>query len=213
MDYAKMLRFHQERGAGATLAVIEVPSEEASRFGVLQVDEQDRITGFLEKPKHLPAGDQVLASMGIYIFDMAVLVPALEECTRKPRHLARLRQGHHPRADFAGPGLRLPLLRREQEGGEILARHRHAGRVLRSQHGSLPCEPGVQPLRSGMAAAHLSAAGAAGQVRVRRRGPALRAGARLDHLGRLHHLGQPHLGSVLCPNVRVHSFCDVDQAS
>jgi glucose-1-phosphate adenylyltransferase len=79
MDYAKMLRFHQERGAGATMAALEVPSEEASRFGVLQVDEQDRLTGFLEKPKHLPAGGHVLASMGIYIFDMEVLVPALEE--------------------------------------------------------------------------------------------------------------------------------------
>src|SRR5918992_1468986 len=83
MDYAKMLRFHMDRGAGATLGVIEVPSEEARRFGVLEVDDSDRITGFLEKPKHLPAGDQVLASMGIYIFDMSVLVPALEENSRK----------------------------------------------------------------------------------------------------------------------------------
>src|SRR6188508_156332 len=62
MDYAKMLRFHMERGAGATLAAIEIPSEEASRFGVLQVDERGQLTGFLEKPKHLPPGDQVLAS-------------------------------------------------------------------------------------------------------------------------------------------------------
>src|SRR5574338_1670890 len=78
MDYAKMLRFHRERGAGATLAAIEIPSEEASRFGVLQVDDQERLTGFLEKPRHLPPGETVLASMGIYIFDMDVLVPALE---------------------------------------------------------------------------------------------------------------------------------------
>src|SRR5215218_1042375 len=84
MDYAKMLRFHTERGAGATLGVLEVPTEDASRFGVLQVDGQDRITGFLEKPQHLPPGGQVLASMGIYIFDMSVLVPALEDNARKP---------------------------------------------------------------------------------------------------------------------------------
>ena len=83
MDYAKMLRFHQERGAGATVAALEVPSEEAFRFGVLQVDEQDRLTGFLEKPKDLPPGGQVLASMGIYIFNMDVLVPALEEDARR----------------------------------------------------------------------------------------------------------------------------------
>src|SRR5688500_16315895 len=84
MDYAKMLRFHQERGGGATLAVIEVPSEEAHRFGVLETGDEDRITGFLEKPKHLPPGSQVLASMGIYIFDIESLVPVLEEDARQP---------------------------------------------------------------------------------------------------------------------------------
>src|SRR5688572_1213732 len=84
MDYAKMLRFHQERGAGATLAVIEVPSDDAHRFGVVETDDQDQITGFLEKPKHLAKGAQVLASMGIYIFDMASLTPALEEDARRP---------------------------------------------------------------------------------------------------------------------------------
>src|SRR6478672_8717614 len=55
MDYSRMLRFHLERGAGVTLAVIEVPSEEAHRFGVIQVDGAERLTGFLEKPKDLPA--------------------------------------------------------------------------------------------------------------------------------------------------------------
>jgi glucose-1-phosphate adenylyltransferase len=82
MDYARMLRFHLDRGAAATIAVIEVPSEEAHRFGVMQVDGEDRVTGFLEKPKGLPPGQQHLASMGIYIFDMNVLVPALEEDAR-----------------------------------------------------------------------------------------------------------------------------------
>src|SRR5688572_25198590 len=72
MDYAKMLRFHMDRHAGATLAAIEIPSAEASRFGVLQVDERDQLTGFLEKPKDLAVGGQILASMGIYIFDMNV---------------------------------------------------------------------------------------------------------------------------------------------
>jgi glucose-1-phosphate adenylyltransferase len=82
MDYARMLRFHLDHGAGATMAVIEVPSGEAHRFGVLQVDADDRLTAFLEKPRHLPPGEQVLASMGIYIFDMNILVPALEEDAR-----------------------------------------------------------------------------------------------------------------------------------
>ncbi len=82
MDYARMLRFHHERGAGATIAVIEVSSDEAHRFGILQLDGEDRVTGFLEKPRDLPPG-QHLASMGIYIFDMEALLPALEEDARQ----------------------------------------------------------------------------------------------------------------------------------
>ncbi len=105
---------------------------------------------------------------------------------------ARLRQGHHPGADPEGAGLRLPLLRREQEGGQVLARHRHARRLLRGEHGPVPGEPRVQPVRPGVAAAHVSGAGAPGEVRVRRRGPAVRAGARLGDFGRVHHLRQPH---------------------
>ena len=100
----------------------------------------------------------------------------------------RLRQGHHPGAGVQGDGLRLSLHRREQEGIEVLARHRHARRLLRREHGSLPRQSRLQPVRSGMAAAHASGAGAAGEVRLRRRGPPLRPGARLDHLGRVHHL-------------------------
>ncbi len=83
MDYAKMLRFHIERGADATLATIEVPVAEASRFGVVAVDEHDRVTGFEEKPQHPPSvpGSPTfaLASMGIYMFRADVLIRALEE--------------------------------------------------------------------------------------------------------------------------------------
>jgi glucose-1-phosphate adenylyltransferase len=82
MDYARMLRYHLEHGAGATIAVIEVPPEETHRFGILQLDVDDKVTGFLEKPRDPPPG-QRLASMGIYIFDMNVLLPALEEDARQ----------------------------------------------------------------------------------------------------------------------------------
>src|SRR5579872_3027349 len=51
MDYARMLRFHEEHGAAVTLAALEVPLAEASRFGIVAVDEQDRVTGFQEKPE------------------------------------------------------------------------------------------------------------------------------------------------------------------
>ena len=88
MDYAKMLRFHKERGAAVTLAAIEIPIQEAYRFGVLSVDEQDRVTGFIEKSKNAPtipgSPDLALGSMGIYIFDTDVLLKALEADAAKP---------------------------------------------------------------------------------------------------------------------------------
>ena len=82
MDYARMLRFHQDRGAGATLAAIEVPRSDASRFGIISVDESERVTGFQEKPQHastIPGSpDFALASMGVYVFDTDALIRALE---------------------------------------------------------------------------------------------------------------------------------------
>jgi glucose-1-phosphate adenylyltransferase len=88
MDYARMLRFHQERDAAATLAAIEEPIADASRFGIVAVDEEDRVTGFAEKPGNPPAipgsPDFALASMGVYIFDTDVLVDALEADAAQP---------------------------------------------------------------------------------------------------------------------------------
>src|SRR5204862_988968 len=82
MDYSRMLRFHQERGAAATLAAIEEPIADASRFGIVAVDEHDQVTDFLEKPKNPPpipgSPGFALASMGVYVFDTDVLVSALE---------------------------------------------------------------------------------------------------------------------------------------
>ena len=71
MNYDKMLAFHKERQADATIAVIEVPLKEASRFGIMNTDgETDRITEFVEKP---PVPESNLASMGIYIFNWTLL--------------------------------------------------------------------------------------------------------------------------------------------
>lgn len=70
MDYSKMLSHHKACGADATIAVIEVPMKEASRFGIMNTDETDRIIEFEEKPEHPKSN---LASMGIYIFDWKLL--------------------------------------------------------------------------------------------------------------------------------------------
>ncbi len=74
MDYNKMLEAHKANGADLTVSVIEVPWEEASRFGIMTVDEENRILRFAEKPKE---PDSNLASMGIYIFTWKVLREAL----------------------------------------------------------------------------------------------------------------------------------------
>jgi glucose-1-phosphate adenylyltransferase len=88
MDYARMLRFHLERGAAATLATIEVPLAEASRFGIVAIDDRERVIDFLEKPHDPPrlpgSADFALASMGVYIFDTEVLVRALEADAMRP---------------------------------------------------------------------------------------------------------------------------------
>lgn len=77
MDYAKMLDFHEAMGADMTVGALEIPCEEAHRFGVLQVDESYRIIGFEEKPtapKPIPGRESVcFGSMGIYIFNRDVL--------------------------------------------------------------------------------------------------------------------------------------------
>ena len=76
MDYSKMLKFHKENNADLTISVMEVPMEEASRFGILTADENNKIFKFSEKPKE---PDSNLASMGIYIFSWPVLKAALLE--------------------------------------------------------------------------------------------------------------------------------------
>lgn len=71
MNYSKMLQYHKENNADATIAVIEVPIREASRFGIMNTDkETGQIVEFEEKPEHPKSN---LASMGIYIFNWKLL--------------------------------------------------------------------------------------------------------------------------------------------
>jgi glucose-1-phosphate adenylyltransferase len=79
MDYRKMIDFHREHGADATVAVMEVPIEDAHRFGTMIVDEHDRVVEFDEKP---PQPRSNLISMGVYIFEPELLVQRLTEDAR-----------------------------------------------------------------------------------------------------------------------------------
>src|SRR3990172_7521318 len=82
MDYAKLLAWHVERAADATVACIEVPLHAAPAFGVMEIDRDHRVVGFLEKPEQPPcmpaSPDRALASMGIYVFNAEFLYGLLD---------------------------------------------------------------------------------------------------------------------------------------
>ena len=87
-DYAQMIRHHVESGADVTVGCIEVPRMEATGFGVMKVDTEDKILDFVEKPADPPPmpghPDHALASMGIYVFETAYLFEILAECASEP---------------------------------------------------------------------------------------------------------------------------------
>ena len=82
MDYAAMLAFHDQKGSDCTIAVRDVPLEEASRFGIMNTREDGSIYEFEEKPKHPKSTN---ASMGIYVFKWSVLKKFLEADEADPK--------------------------------------------------------------------------------------------------------------------------------
>ncbi len=87
-DYEPMLQQHVETGADVTVGCIEVPRMQATAFGVMHVDENDRVTSFLEKPADPPGipgdPDHALASMGIYVFETRLLIDQLRRDAADP---------------------------------------------------------------------------------------------------------------------------------
>ncbi|MBF0255523.1 MAG: glucose-1-phosphate adenylyltransferase [Gammaproteobacteria bacterium] len=88
MDYASLLQQHKEQQADMSIACMEVPLAQASQFGILGVDEKDRINAFAEKPEQpqpIPGhGSHALASMGIYLFKTDLLIDILEQDRQNP---------------------------------------------------------------------------------------------------------------------------------
>ena len=135
MDYEKMLQQHVESGADVTVGCLEVPRMEATGFGVMHVDENDRIIVFLEKPKDPPPmpgkPDVALASMGIYVFDTKFLFEELRRDAADPNSEPRFRQGHHPPPgqERQGGGAPLRPLLRALDAEEAQAYWRDVGTV------------------------------------------------------------------------------------
>lgn len=86
MDYDMLVQFHRERKADATLCTIRVPMDEASRFGIIDTDEDYRVKSFIEKPKNPPSN---LANMGVYVFNYEVLERALLEDQSESRDFGK----------------------------------------------------------------------------------------------------------------------------
>nr|WP_201842315.1 glucose-1-phosphate adenylyltransferase [Microvirga zambiensis] len=99
MDYELMLQQHVSQSADVTVGCLEVPRMEAVGFGVMAIDETDRIVSFLEKPADPPGmpdkPDLAFASMGIYVFNTRFLFEQLRRDAAEPGS-SRLRQGYHP---------------------------------------------------------------------------------------------------------------------
>ncbi len=215
MDYAKMLRFHMERGAAATLATIEVPVAEAHRFGIIEVDESQRVVGFEEKPataKTVPgSSDVALASMGVYIFETNALIQALEADASQPT-------SHDFGKDII-PALyaRAPVIsyRFEDANKKASKYWRDIGTLDAYYEANMDlCHVNPEfnlydpewPMRTHQPQAPPAKFVFAEEGR--------RSGQALDSIISSGCIisGSRINGSVLCPNVRVHSFCTIENS-
>jgi glucose-1-phosphate adenylyltransferase len=102
-----MLRFHQDKSADLTVAVMNVRPEEVSRLGIISVDAGYKITRFVEKPRH---SDSTLASMGIYVFNKQFLLQQLEEDTQNPNSAHDFGKNIIPRIVEMGRAYAYPFL-------------------------------------------------------------------------------------------------------
>ena len=215
MDYRKMLRAHEDRGADVTLATIEVPVEDASRFGVVAVDEQDRIVGFQEKPAApvpMPGQPQLaLASMGIYVFNMDVLTRALEADAADTSSHHDFGKNILPTQISSGRVFAYPFYDENQKGAKYwrdigtLDAYYEANMDLCHVNPEFNLYDPEWPLRT-----HQPQAPPAKFVFA----DAHRMGTALDSVISPGCIisGSRIQGSILCPNVRVHSFATVENS-
>jgi glucose-1-phosphate adenylyltransferase len=214
MDYRRMLRFHIDKGAAVTLASIEVPIEDGRRFGIVAVDEEQRVNGFQEKPtdpvsipglRHL-----ALASMGVYVFDVDVIVKALEQdAIADSQHdfgkniiPALIRDGHVFSYQFYDENKKAAKYWRDIG---TLDAYYEANMDLCQVNPEFNLYDPEWPLRTYQPQAPPAKFVFAEEERK---------GEALDSLISPGCIvsGSRISGSILCPNVRVHSFCAIEQS-
>ena len=216
MDYSKMLRFHLDRRADATLAAIEVPLAEGRRFGVVAVDAEDRVVGFQEKPANpapfLGAPDMALASMGVYIFRADVLVRALEEDAARAESEHDFGKNIIPSMIHAAPVYCYRFYDENKKAGKYwrdigtLDAYYEASMDLCQVNPEFNLYDPEWPLRT-----YQPQAPPAKFVFAEE---GARCGQALDSVISSGCIisGSSIRGSILCPNVRVHSFCEIEQS-
>ena len=213
MDYQKMLRFHQEKEAAVTLAAIEVPIEEGRRFGIVAVDESDKVTGFAEKPAHPPSmpghPDMALASMGIYVFNSDVLVRALEEDAAMPTSQHDFGKNIIPALISSGQMYAYPFYDENKKAAKYwrdigtLDAYYEANMDLCHVNPEFNMYDPEWPLRTYMAQAPPAKFVFAEDWRRGEAQDSLISHGCIVSGSRIH-------GSILCPNVRVHSFTTIE---
>lgn len=215
MDYQKMLRFHIDMAAEVTLAAIEVPIEDGKRFGIVAVDETERVTGFLEKPQSPPPmpgqPDLALASMGIYVFDSKVLIEALEQDAAKPDSHHDFGKNIIPSLIGRGRTYAYPFYDENKKAAKYWRDIGTIDAYYEAQMDLCQVNPEFNmydpewPLRTYMPQAPPAKFVFAEDWR---RGDAqdslISQGCIVS--------GSEIRGSILCPNVRVHSFCTIEDS-
>jgi glucose-1-phosphate adenylyltransferase len=215
MDYRKMLNFHVEHGAAVTLAAIEVPIADGTRFGIVAVDEGNRVVGFQEKPAQ-PASipghpDLALASMGIYVFEMDVLLRALEQDDLNPDSQHDFGKNIIPSLIAEGRVFSYEFYDENKKAAKYwrdigtLDAYFEANMDLCQVNPEFNLYDPEWPLRTYMPQAPPAKFVFAEDWR---RGEAL--DSVISHGCIVS--GSRIVGSILCPNVRVHSFCAIEQS-
>jgi glucose-1-phosphate adenylyltransferase len=210
-----MLRAHRDRGAAATIGCLEVPVADATRFGVVQIDVEERVTGFQEKPRNptpIPGSDAVaLASMGIYVFEADQLYRALEaDAARQTSHdfgkdilpalihdaPVYVYRFHDENKKAAKYWRDIGTLDAYYEANMDLCQVNPEFNLYDPEWMMRTWQPQAPPAKFVFADE--------GQ----------RCGHALDSIISTGCIvsGSKVTGSILCPNVRVHSFCTIDQS-
>jgi glucose-1-phosphate adenylyltransferase len=215
MDYSRMLRFHRDKGADVTLATIEIPVSDGRRFGIVAIDGTERVTGFLEKPVSPPSipgnPGTALASMGIYVFSADVLVRALEEDAARPDSQHDFGKDIIPALIHSSP---VYSYRFYDENKKSAKYWRDIGTLDAYYDASMDlCHVTPEfnlydpewPLRTYQPQAPPAKFVFGEEGR--------RCGQAIDSIISSGCIvsGSRVTGSILCPNVRVHSFCTIDQ--